>query len=555
VILIAIIIFGAYVRYTPMIKTGMAWLADLDPYRNLRSINLILKEGKIPESDPTLVTLDNTSKSEATSQGYYLLLSSLIILSNIPTVSLLAISPILCEVLLIVSLYALAYKITGSYISSLLSAFFAEIVQGWSAISMMGAVPLAENFGAILFPVTLILLQSYSDNHKKRYLILSGILLGTSLLIHPVTFLFLGLVLVTYIIIFFFMHRKILTLCYQLLLLVASASFALLIQFSQVNPITSTTGFSNGALFLFSLRPVIYVIDFNILWYEIGGLTLTLALIAISVIVFEQQTKFIIPLLWAGILLTVVLISQLSFNDSFLNLVILFPLYGPIILSHRVMPYLPPALALLSGICITELFLPICLELNSKFRSLFPNMTIRFDVTLLLLVLVLSIPQIESSMSYARDYGDWSIYAQRYESTFNWLRNNTKPNDVFAISDVGFGELVKTLTNRPVVFTISAEDISMPDLPNRSMMQSAIFINGYDDMLAKKLIKEYSVDYLIVIVDSLMIDVGTKTYVHQNKYIVDPYIDWLKGRFCLSLVYAMNDVYIFYVNTTRMLLL
>jgi hypothetical protein len=533
--LLAVIVLGAGIRLLPVLEVGTAWLADLDPYRNLRAVNGILDSGRMPIFDPLSAAPNGTYATYSTSQGYYMLGAALTLVSGLNSVQMLSVSPVICEVALLLAVYAFGYVLTRHRGAGLVAAFFAAIVQGWAMVAIIGTCPLAENFGAVLFPLVLLLFWKYINIKKKSFLVFSGVLLGASLLIHPVTYLYLSITLFTYSILLCLLEKKIRGLVSFSGVLLISL-FAVLVQLYSIKDFGSVGGFNYGALWLASLQPAYPVIDFYEVLYDVGILASFLGLLGLVLILLDKKWEDLIVVSWSAIMLIIIPLSWIVTLRSFLTS---FPLGSFFFLSHRVMPYLPTALSLLSGIVVVEYLLPLTSYIGRIINLRSPSVSVKAEFALTIALILVSMPFIQSSVGYANNYKSNTLWAQQYAPLFKWIENNTKNNDVFIINDICLGEVVRTIADRPTVFTNSYQDLTTPDLEKRMWLCSSVFIEGYDDNITQGLLYDFNVTYVIVIRDQYNIDILNKRYTSpapQDTFI--SYLKWMDEKNYLTNVYS-----------------
>jgi hypothetical protein len=532
--LLAVIVLGAGIRLIPVLEVGTAWLADLDPYRNLRAVNGILDSGRMPIFDALSAAPNGSYATYSTSQGYYMLGATLTLVSGLNSVQMLNVSPVICEVALLLTVYAFGYALTKHRGAGLAAAFFAALVQGWAMISIIGTCPLAENFGAVLFPLVLLLFWKYVNVKKESFLVSSGVLLGASLLIHPFTYFYLSITLFTYSILLCLLEKKIRGLV-SFSGILSISLFAVFIQFYTIKDFGSLSGFTHGALWLASLQPAYPVIDFYEVLYDIGILTLFLGLLGILLILLDKKWEDLIVVSWGAIMFIIIGSSWIVTIRSFLAS---FPFGSFVFLSHRVMPYLPIALGLLSGIVIAEYLLPLASYIYKTLSSRFPSISMKVEPAVIIVLLLMSAPLIQSSIGFAVDY-NWSHWAQQYDPLFKWLKDNTKTSDVFIINEINIGEAIRTIANRSVVFTISYQDLATTDLEKRMWLCSSVFIEGYDDKIAQRLLYDFNVNYVIVVRYQYNIDILNKQYVSpapQDSFI--SYLKWMDEKNYLAKAYS-----------------
>jgi hypothetical protein len=548
--LLAVIVLGAGIRLIPVLEVGTTWLADLDPYRNLRAVNGILDSGRMPIFDALSAAPNGSYATYSTSQGYYMLGATLTLVSGLNSVQMLSVSPVICEVALLLTVYAFGYALTKHRGAGLAAAFFAALGQGWAMISIIGTCPLAENFGAVLFPLVLLLFWKYVNIKKGSFLVFSGVLLGASLLIHPITYFYLSIILLAYSILLCLSEKKIRGLV-TLSAVLSISLFAVLIQFYSIKDFGSLSGFNHGALWLASLQPAFPVIDFYTVLYDVGILTSFLGLLGILLILLDKKWEDLMIVSWSAVMFIIIALSWIIPLYSFLASL---PFGGFIILSHRVTPYLPIALSLLSGIVIVEYLLPFASYVDKTIKLRFPSLSVKVELALIMVLILMSVPLIQSSVGFAVDY-KWSLWTQQYDPLFKWIKNNTKNNDVFIINEINLGEVIRTIADRPAVFTISYQDLATPDLEKRMWLYSSVFIEGYDDKIAQRLLYDFNVSYVVVVRDQYNVDIWNKRYTSpapEDSFLL--YLKWTDEKPYLVRVYSDPDAefYVYFVDRSSL---
>jgi len=225
-----------------------------------------------------------------------------------------------------------------------------------------------------------------------------------------------------------------------------------------------------------------------------------------------------------------------------------------IILSHRfMMPYLPLVLSLLGGIFVTEYLLP-CVGTDNKLKY---RISFKKAVAVFILIVVfiaISIPSIQSSLEYSANY-KWASWAKQYAPLFKWVKDNTNASDIFVLNEISLGEAVKTSAERPTVFTLSYQDLVTPDLVKRMWLQSSVFIRGYDDNIAQRLLYDFNVSYVVVVRNQYNLDIVNKNYVHpapDDSFSL--YLKWMDDKNYLERVYSDTNVGFYVYSVYRELL-
>ncbi|MBX5329169.1 MAG: hypothetical protein QHH18_04525 [Candidatus Bathyarchaeota archaeon] len=548
--LLAILVLGTYIRLIPILDISADWLADLDPYRNLRAVNEVLSYGRMPLFDALSAAPNGTYATYSTSQGYYMLSSALTLISGANASAVLSFSPVICEVALLLTVYVFGTELTNSRWAGLFAAFFVAIPRGWAMISLIGTCPLAENFGGVVFPLVLFLFWKCTVQEKKSFLLFSGLLLGISLLIHPVTYFYLVVTIFVYVVLMCLAEKRgrMLVIGFEVLLI---SLFAVLIQFFSVRDFAYLSGFTHGALWLASIEPVYPVIDFYVVLYNVGELVVFLSLMAILLIFLERKWNYLILVSGSIVMFGIIALSLITPLRQFLADI---PFGAFIILSHRVMmPYLPLVLSLLGGIFIAEYLLPL-VRINNK-----PKFQISFKkgittFVLLVVLIAISLPSIQSSVEYSTNY-KWAYWAKQYVSLLKWAKDNTNASDVFLLNEISLGELVKTIAERPTVFTISYQDLATPDLVKRMWLQSSVFIKGYDDNIAQRLLYDFNVSYVIVVKNQSNLNILNKKYVFpapDDSFLL--YLQWMDSKKYLERIYSNVNLgfYVYFVHKDRL---
>lgn len=548
--LLAVLVLGAYIRLIPILEAGTDWLADLDPYRNLRAVNEVISNGRMPLFDNLSAAPNGTYATYSTSQGYYMLSSALTLISGSNSSVVLSFSPVIYEVALLLVVYVLGSELANSRWTGLFAAFFVAIPRGWAMISLIGTCPLAENLGAVVFPLVLLLFWKCTVQKRKSFLLFSGLLLGISLLIHPVTYFYLVVTIFVYVVLMCIVERRVRILVIGLEVLVISF-FAVLIQFFSIRDFGYLSSFTHGALWLASLRPVYPVVDFYVVFYEVGGLVLFLSLMALILVFLDRKWNYLILASCSIVMLGIIALSLVVPLRPFLANV---PFGAFIILSHRVMmPYLPLVLSLLGGIFVTEYLLP-CVGTDNKLKC---RISFKKAVAVFILIVVfiaISIPSIQSSLEYSANY-KWASWAKQYAPLFKWVKDNTNASDIFVLNEISLGEAVKTSAERPTVFTLSYQDLVTPDLVKRMWLQSSVFIRGYDDNIAQRLLYDFNVSYVVVVRNQYNLDIVNKNYVPpapDDSFSL--YLKWMDDKNYLERVYSDTNVGFYVYSVYRELL-
>jgi hypothetical protein len=409
---------------------------------------------------------------------------------------------------------------------------------------------LAENLGAVVFPLVLLLFWRYSTNRRPSFLVMSGLLLGISLLIHPITYFYLFLAILMFAVLMCLVERKGRMLIVSLGVLLISG-FAFLLQYFSIKDFAYLSGFNRGALWLATLQPVYPVIDFYVVLYEVGVLVVFLSLMSIALIFLDRKWNYLILASPSIVLFSIIALSLIVPLRPLLADV---PFSGFIILSHRVTPYLPVVLGLLAGIFIGEYLLP-SLKMVEKLHLRFHDKSAIITTAAIGAIFVISVPLVQSSLTYATNYKQTVKWVEQYEPLFEWLGNSTGNSDVLTINNINLGEAVRTNAHRPVTLSLSYQDLATSDLVKRMWLQSSVFIEGYDDHVAQKLLYDFNVSYVIVVKGQSNVDILNKKYVSPAPEDTFPlYLEWMDEKSYLERVHSDIDAefYIYHVHRERL---
>ncbi len=520
----AILVMGGFIRGISLISNGPGTLLDLDSFHSLRAVESIMNNGNLPRFDALSSAPNGTSYAFATSQGYYSFIGSIGLLAGLSPNEALAISPSIFFALELISLFVLTLAISKSSVAALLAAYFATTLNGWSAISLLGADPVAENLGAILFLSAMVLAVLLSQRRSYLLVGILGILDGISIEAHPVTYYFLNLVLVA-MALAFVVQREWKKATNMFLAVLASLYSIALIEASGTG-LGEAGLFSKSAFWLASLSHI-YTIDNSILLAEMGILIILLSGASILVILVHKLTTQYILIAWATILYLVVLVGELAVNTPYGAVVESIPFSAPITLSHRVMPYLPPVLCVLAAIAVGKFLVPLVASLS---RS--PKIgQATLGATILLAVLAASAFQLADAYKFSSSYANSFNVEPTYSSLFSWIGTHTPANSIFAANDVNIGVYIKAINQRPVFFTTSQEDLTVPDLTQRATLQTCLFLPLCSSNNTEQMIRSYGIEYAIIITPALIINENASSFVHFNYYpIAGQYLQWFQSR-------------------------
>lgn len=542
VLMLIILSIGGMIRGISLFTNGSGVLLDLDPFHILRAVEAIVSNGFLPKFDSLSAAPFGTTNTYATSQGYYYLISEIAILSGTSPKETLAISPLIFYLIELILLFSITYSLTHSRAGSLLTSFFAVCFKGWSAISVLGGDPVAENLGVVTFLVVILLVTIYYESSSFLVVGLLSFIDGISVEIHPVTFYFTNLVLLAVILALIFQKAWIKARNLTIGVLFSTYGIAL-VSIAGAKVFSSSGEFSYGALWLASLKPFVFTINNGIILSEEGIVTLVLAGLSIILVMHYRVKKDYFVIGWAGILYLVVLIGLLSVWTPYVSLVEKIPFYAPLVLSQRIMPYFPPALAVLAGLFVGEFLEPELIKIQKDVSKI---------VSVVAMIIVLfSIPQLVSAYQYTTSYStvENNAYFPNYVSLYQWIDKNTGNHSVFAVNDLGFGEYIKAIVERPVVFTTSEEDLAVPDLNARANLQTCLFLNVCSNNETLYLISKYQVDYAIVINPAMLVDqnVSSFVYFNDNPTAMHSYLSWFSSRPQFMLEYNNSAVFVFKV--------
>lgn len=539
-LLAAILVMGGYIRGTSLVLNGPGTLLDLDSFHSLRAVESIMNNGNLPKFDALSSAPNGTSYAFATSQGYYGFIGSIGLLAGLSPNEALAISPSIFFALELIFLFALTIAISKSTVAALLAAFFATTLRGWSAISILGADPVAENLGAILFLSAMVLAVLLSQRPSNLLVGLLGFVDGISIEAHPVTYYFVNLVLVATVLTYV-LQREWKNARNVLLAVLASLYSIGLIEASGTG-LGEAGLFSQSAFWLASLKNNIFTINNSILISEIGLVTISLAGVSILVILLYRLATQYMLVAWAAVLYSVVLIGQLAVYTPYGTLVERIPFSAPLTLSHRVMPYLPPVVCILAAIAVGKFLLPSVAGLSRTLRT---NRAI-LSCLLILGILAASAYQLSDAYQYSAYYANSFNTEPVYSDLYAWISTHTSVNSTFAANDLGFGVYVKAIDQRSVFFTTSQEDLTVPDLTQRATLQTCLFLPMCGANNTEQMIRSYRIQYAIIITPALLVDQNSSSFVSFNYYpIAGQYLRWFQSRPGFVEVYSDSNSAVF----------
>ncbi len=539
-LLAAILVMGGFIRGISLISNGPGTLLDLDAFHSLRAVESIMNNGYIPRFDGLSSAPNGTSYAFATSQGYYSFIGSIGLLSGLSPNEALAISPSIFFALELVSLFALTLAISKSTVAALLASFFATSLRGWSAISILGADPVAENLGAFLFLSAMILAVLLTQRPSYLLVGLLGFVDGISIEAHPVTYYFVNLVLVatasTYVVRREWKHA------WHTILAVLASLYSIALIEAGGTGLAEARLFSQSAFWLASLKNNIFTINNSILISEIGLVTILLSGVSILVILHHKLATLYMLVAWAVVLYCVVLIGELAVYTPYGTVVEGIPFSAPLTLSHRVMPYLPPVLCILAAIAVGKFLLPSVAGLS---RTLKINQR-TLSVVLLMVILAASAFQLSNAFQYSVYYASSFNTEPTYSSLYTWIREHTAINSTFAANDLGFGAYVKAIDQRSVFFTTSQEDLTVPDLTQRAILQTCLFLPLCGSNGTEQMIRSYQIQYAIIITPALIVNQNSSSLVSFDYYpIGGQYLRWFQSRPGFVEVYSDSNSAVF----------
>jgi len=541
--LVSIVGLGGFIRGVSLITNGPSVLLDLDAFHSLRAVESIMTNGKVPSFDPLSSAPNGTSYTFATSQGYYAFISSLGIIAGLSPSESLAISPVIFFALELLSLFAITLSFSKSTVAALLAPLFAIGLTGWSAISILGADPVAENLGAALFLISMLLATLLSNRFSYVLVGLLAFLDGTTIQAHPVTYYFLNLTLVA-VTITIVLRRRWKLAKGIILAMILSLYSVLWIALSGAGLGEGET-FSQAAYWLASLSPHIYTIDNSILVTEIGATTIVLAGVAI-IIAIRHRTSTIYPLFaWVAVLYSVVLIGEFAvLSQPYGRMVEGIPFSAPLVLSHRIMPYLPPALCVLAATTIGEFTLPPAMSLARKIRI--GDSVV--GAAIIMLVLAASASQLSQAYQYSVVYANSFNLEPRYSHLYDWIRAHTTNGSIFIANDVSIGVYIKAIDGRKVFFTTSQEDITVTDLIQRASVQTCVFLPICNTNRTVAMIQSYHISYAVIITPALLIDQNSSSLVQfSDQGQLGNYLTWFQSRPNFVQVYNDSNSHVFSV--------
>jgi len=540
--LVLIIGLGGFVRGVSLITNGPSVLLDLDAFHSLRAVDSIMSNGKVASFDPLSSAPNGTRYTFATSQGYYGFISSLGLVAGLSPSESLAISPVIFFVLELVSLFAISLSFSKSNVAALLAPLFAIGLTGWSAISILGADPVAENLGAAMFLISILQATLLSNRFSYLLIGLLAFLDGITIQAHPITYYFLNLTLVA--VTFTIVRQRTWKLAKGLILAMILSLYSFLLFALSGASLGEGETFSQAAYWLASLSPHIYTIDNSTLVAEMGAPTIVLAGVAI-IIAIRHRASTIYPLLaWVAVLYSVVLIGEIAVFTPYGRTVESIPFSAPLVLSHRIMPYLPPALCVLAATTIGEFTLPSLISLAKRVRI--SDKII--GAAVIMIVLAASSSQLYHAYQYSTIYANSFNLEPRYSHLYDWISAHTSNDSIFIANDVSIGVYIKAIDGRPVFFTTSQEDITVTDLIQRASVQTCVFLPICSTNRTISMIQSYHISYAVIVTPALLINQNSSSLVQfSDQGQLANYLTWFRSRPNFAQVYNDSNSFVFSV--------
>lgn len=536
--MIAITLGSLLIRGISLILNGTSTLLDLDAFRLLRIINLIYSNGVLPTFDPLSAAPNGTTATFAFSHGYYFFISQLGVISGISPPEVLVISPLIFLTIELIGITAVCQLFSNSKISLLLSAFFLIGFSGWAAIAELGGDPIAENAGVFLYLIVILLVVS-SVRQKSFYIVpLTSFLIGITIEVHPVTYYFTVLTVLS--ILPFYLVSKKWRASGIIILSVAGSLFSIILLLLDGVNLTSESTFSFAAKWLALLRPHDYTITGYSLVSEVGFIVVLLAVISMIVIVSSKCESNYFLLSAALLMFLVMIAGEFAVFTPYGITLTLIPFYAPLFLTHRLMPYFPTVLSILAGISVTEFVLP-----GIK-RVARPKLVRLLGPIIIVLIVLGSYPQIMTAYQYTNSYANGETGATLYTGTFVWIDGHTTNSSIFMSNFPDLGEWIRSLANRPVVFTTSEEDLNSPNLIQRVDLQTCVFVPVCQNTGTLQLLQNFSVNYVMLANHVSIIDENSSSYIFFNDN--STYLSWFQSRPFLKLVYSDSNALVFAVN-------
>jgi len=150
---------------------------------------------------------------------------------------------------------------------------------------------------------------------------------------------------------------------------------------------------------------------------------------------------------------------------------------------------------------------------------------------LLMVILAASAFQLSNAFQYSVYYANSFNTEPTYSSLYTWIREHTAVNSTFAANDLGFGVYVKAIDQRSVFFTTSQEDLTVPDLTQRAILQTCLFLPLCGSNSTEQMIRSYRIQYAIIITPALIVNQNSSSFVSFDYYpIAGQYLRWFQSR-------------------------
>jgi len=532
--IVFILIGGCAVRLIPYIAFRGNFLGDLDPYRYLRAIGRILEQGRIPALD-TAVAPIGTSATFAVNHGYYLLMSQLALLTNAELVPLLGLSPIVFFIFFGLSLYIFAYYSSECESVALMTILLVSFMPGWwGLVYYLSSNPLSENVGIALFPLILAALVCFLNCKDRRYLMLSGFMLGASFAIHPATFVWASILTLLFFLTYFYSEKSKVSF-FVSLAYIAMSLFLTITPFFATMHLSDIRGFTEAASYLTSLKEQYYVLSISQLIGELGVIQIFFATLGLLMLKDQSKKRGILALAGLVFMSLLMLVSSFEILRKSLENV---PASGLFILSHRMVPYLLQFVYFFASLAII------------KYSSLFGRIGVRkiFVLFVAFMVGVSSFATISNSYNFALKF-----QVDNYNDLFKWINVNTQENEVIIANLMDLNVWIRSIVERPTVFSFSYEDLISKDMANRILLYAAVYTFQYNHSLTLDLLIKYQVKYVVVVPEYHFIDPlhGVLMSGVHSKNDISTYITKLQDRNYLTLAYSnpLSSHFIFRVDT------
>lgn len=519
--IILVLTGGCAVRLIPYVSFQGNFLGDLDPYRYLRATRLILDQGRIPTLDTTVAPY-GTPATFAVNRGYYLLMSQLALITNIDLVRLLGLSPIIFFIFFELSLYLFAYYSSGRESVALVTILLTAFTPGWwGLVYQISSNPLAENTSIALFPLVLSALLCFLRSRDRRYLTLSSFMLGISYSIHPATFMWTSILTFFFLIIYHHSEKKKLDFFFNFAYIFL-CTFSIIVPFLLTTRLSDINGLSVAASYLTQLKNQYFILDINQLISELGVLQISLAVLGIFMLwdQFIEHNKLALSGLFSMSLITIA-----PSSGTLRELLGDIPASGLLLFSHRMVPYLSQFLYLFSAATIVE------------YSHLFQNIGWkRVFAVMITLILGLSVlTTINNARSFALQFG-----IDKNNDLLEWIRNNTQENETIIANSMDLNSWIRTMVNRPTVFSFSYEDLASEDMKERILLYDSVYTFKHNSSLTVELLRKYQVRYVVVVQEYIFVDPLNNAIVvgELPKETIADYINRLGERYSLTLMYS-----------------